>query len=67
MANVPNAATAEGLSKLTVELPGWPKRVTDVAGDFLNCCGDDRGPRGVSPVTIDVENGVETGGVAAAP
>lgn len=69
MPNAPRAAAAEGLSKLTAELPGCPSRVIEFAGDFLNCCGDDRGPWGVSPAwpAIDVEKGVETGGVAAAP
>jgi hypothetical protein len=37
-----------------------------VAGDFLTCCGEERGPMGESAVCAALEKGVETGGVAAA-
>lgn len=69
MPKAPKAAAAEGLSKLTAEPPDIMLRVVEFAGDFLNCCGDDRGPWGVSPPwpAMDAEKGVETGGVAAAP
>src|SRR5690349_3788694 len=36
-----------------------------VAGDFLNCWGEDRGPWGEK--AAEIEKGVETEGVAAAP
>jgi hypothetical protein len=41
-------------------------RVTDVAGDFLTCWGDDLGPRGEKAAWAGLEKGVETGGVAPA-
>src|SRR5688572_7500397 len=37
-----------------------------VAGDFLNCWGEERGPFGEKAVCAALENGVETGGVPAA-
>lgn len=42
----PKRAAAEGLSKFIEAGPTWllPIRVPVVAGDFLNCCGDDLGP-----------------------
>ncbi len=61
----PKAAAAEGLSKLTAVLEACP-RVALVAGDFLTCCGDDRGPWG-EKAACAAENGVETGGVPTAP
>lgn len=36
------------------------------AGDFLNCCGDERGPRGENTAWAGLEKGVDTGGVATA-
>lgn len=58
-------AAADGLSKFTAALDGWPI-VAVVAGDLLTCCGDERGPWG-EKAACAAENGVETGGVAAAP
>jgi len=44
----PKAAAAEGLSKFMAVLVEWPPVavtvVAAVAGDFLTCCGEDRGP-----------------------
>ena len=62
----PRAAAADGLSKLTApeERPMVP--VVVVAGDFLTCWGDDRGPLGEKAAWV-TEKGVETGGVAVAP
>ena len=53
----------DGLSKLRAPPGTCP---ISVAGDFLTCCGDDRGPMGENTVCAALENGVETGGVAAA-
>lgn len=65
----PRAAAAEGLSKLTgALLLGGPMSVAVVAGDFLSVWGDDRGPRGDMAAWLwGRENGVDTGGVGAAP
>lgn len=60
------AAAVDGLSKLSAPVDGWPIKVDDVAGDFLTCCGDDRGPRGEKAACAGLEKGVETGGVAPA-
>lgn len=37
-----------------------------VTGDFLTCCGDERGPRG-EKTAWETEKGVEAAGVGAAP
>jgi hypothetical protein len=66
----PRAAVAEGLSKFMVAVPSdSPLSVCDVAGDFLNCCGDVREPWwGEKAAWVcEFENGVDTGGVGAAP
>ena len=47
-------------------LAEWPMSVAELAGDFLTFCGDDRGPWGEKAVCWCWENGVDTGGVAAA-
>jgi len=59
------AAAVEGLSKLrgTFDICAISD---DVAGDFLNCWGEDFGPRGEKAAWAGFENGVDTGGVAAA-
>ena len=64
----------DGLSKLAAMVEGWfraPCAVAvafafdvAVAGDFLTCWGEERGPRGENAAWA-AENGVETGGVAA--
>lgn len=64
--NTPSAAAVDGLSKLRGPVEGCPIRVVDVAGDFLNCCGEERGPRGEKAACAGFEKGVDTGGVAAA-
>lgn len=66
MPSDPMAAAADGLSKLSGPVEGWPASVAVVAGDLFTCCGDDLGPRGEkTPCTPESENGVETGGEAA--
>jgi len=64
----PRAADAEGLSKLMALGGRPPVAVVEptVAGDLLNCCGDERGPFGEKTAWA-AEKGVETGGVPAAP
>jgi hypothetical protein len=58
---------ADGLSKLTGPMEERPMvPVVIVAGDFLTCCGDDRGPCGEKTACV-IEKGVETEGVAALP
>lgn len=51
-------------------MTGTPARpsvpVVAVAGDFLTCWGEDRGPLGEKAAWV-TEKGVETGGVAVAP
>jgi len=66
MPSAPIAAAADGLSKLRAPwlLIDCAIIVAVVAGDFLNCCGDDRGPGGEKASCV-WENGVETGGVGA--
>lgn len=64
--SAPIAAAADGLSKLRAPppFPECPSRF-DVAGDLLNCCGDDLGPRGEKAAcACEAEKGVDTGGVA---
>jgi len=47
ISRAPRAAEADGLSKLTGPVEERPiVAEVMVAGDFLTCCGDDRGPRG---------------------
>lgn len=65
MARAPIAAAVDGLSKLRGALLCWAI-IPDVAGDFLNCWGDERGPRGEKTAWAGFEKGVDTGGVAAA-
>lgn len=58
----PRAAAVDGLSKLRAPLGIWLSMLA--AGDFLTCCGDDRGPRGEKAAWAALEKGVDTGGVA---
>jgi hypothetical protein len=60
-APISRAAAADGLSKFTGMLELDRPMVTEVmaAGDFLTCCGDDRGPCG-DKAAWAIENGVET-------
>lgn len=60
------AAAAVGLSKLSGPDDACPASVAELAGDFLTCTGEERGPLGEKTWPPPVrEKGVETGGEAA--
>lgn len=61
----PMAAAADGLSKFSGPADACPASVAELAGDFLTCCGEDRGPCGEKTWAPLSEKGVETGGEAA--
>lgn len=61
----PMAAAADGLSKFRGPADGCPASVAELAGDFLTCCGEERGPCGEKTCAPLREKGVETGGEAA--